>query len=1521
MNILIVEDDENVRTFLMLLLSEQGHAVVEAANGQEGLARAREHRPGLIISDGLMPVMDGFQFLQALKADAGLSNIPFIFLSAVFTGQRELELARSLGADAFLVKPQKPAVILEAVRAATAKPPATAPGVAGGSAKLAEEYSRIVATLLEEKVRQLESTTAELERTQEDLRESEAIYRGLFENSPQPMWVYDLENLAFRAVNDAAVRKYSFSRQEFLGMTIKDIRPPEDVPALLEHLAGTHEGFDEAGTWKHRKKDGTIIDVEITSHTLPFLGRKAELVLANDVTERTRLEKAIRHASDEWRATFDAMTDAVALLDADGRILRCNKSMAALANRPFSEIIGHACEERCNCVGGQREGCPFLKSQRTLKRETVVFKQGEQWFEASADPIVDGAGTLQGAVHILQDITSRKQLEDALRESESKFRNFFESASDSVFILDMEGKFIDINRTGYERLGYTKEEMLAKRVAQLDPPEFAARVPERIAQIAKYGQAVFESAHIKRSGAIMPVEINSRIIEYEGRKAVLSVIRDITERKRSEEMLRKRELQLAESQRIAGIGSWERDLATNSVLWSKELFRIFGLDPERVAPSYEILQDLIQPEDRESQKKSVQEAIQSKKPYSSDFRIVKPDGTTAVIHSQGEVVCNEAGRPVLLRGTAQDITERKQMEDALKAAVIRTEDEKARSDSIIAAIVDGISIQDMNFRILYENEAQKKMVGDHVGELCYMAYEQKEERCEGCGVAQVFKDGGTHVVERSAPTDKGLVYAEITASPLRDSKGDIIAGIEIVHNITDRKKTENRLREQQRITENMIMGSAIATFVLDAEHKVLIWNKACEELTGVPAAEMVGTSNQWKPFYDYDRPVLADIVLGKQPERLAFLYADVSASELLPEGLHAEDWFENLNGRDRYVVFDAAPIRNSAGTVIAAIETLQDITERKKLEEQLYSSKQDWEHTFNSITDMVTVHDKDYNIILANKAAEKILGLPLLEKMKDRKCFSYYHGTDHAPEGCPSCGCLQTGASASFELFEPHLNMFIEIRAIPRFDSNGNLIGLIHVVRDITERKKAEEAIEYYNKQLTALSTASNSLMISTSLADIYQKICDIMYSVFGMKMVWLGIVDPSDATVHPVAHAGQEDGYLDSITVTWDDAPTGRGPAGNAIKTGKAVLTRVTDPEFAPWRNEAEKRGYVSIMAIPLMSTSGVCIGALTFYGGEEAFPADSVQLMQIFANQAAIAIENARLVVGLETKVFDRTRALEDTNSELQTVNRELVLRREEADAASRSKTDFLANMSHELRTPLNAIMGFSEIMLMGMAGPTTDKQREFLNDISKSGNHLLSLINDILDLSKVEAGKMELEPEPVIVGELIGGSLMMFKEKALKHAIKLDTFIEPSVADLFGDRRKLKQVLVNLLSNAFKFTPDGGSVTVAARRIEGEKVGKWEDENKNMTSQPLNLPTPTDLIEISVSDTGVGISPEHQKKLFQPFVQIDSSLSRKHTGTGLGLSLCRRFVELHGGSIRVESEPGKGSTFSFIIPVKRP
>jgi signal transduction histidine kinase len=227
-----------------------------------------------------------------------------------------------------------------------------------------------------------------------------------------------------------------------------------------------------------------------------------------------------------------------------------------------------------------------------------------------------------------------------------------------------------------------------------------------------------------------------------------------------------------------------------------------------------------------------------------------------------------------------------------------------------------------------------------------------------------------------------------------------------------------------------------------------------------------------------------------------------------------------------------------------------------------------------------------------------------------------------------------------------------------------------------------------------------------------------------------------------------------------------------------------------------------------------------------------------------------------------------------------------------ANRHKSEFLANMSHELRTPLNAVIGFSEVLQERVFGDLNDKQAEYIHDIHESGRHLLDLINDILDLSKVEAGRMELEVSSFDLPDSLRSALTLVRERATRHGIALSLEVADDVGTIVADERKVRQVVLNLLSNAVKFTPDGGRVSLSARRTGS-------------------------LVEVAVSDTGIGIAPEDQAAVFEEFRQVGADSASKHEGTGLGLALAKRFVELHGGTIRVVSSPGAGATFSFTLP----
>jgi signal transduction histidine kinase len=245
------------------------------------------------------------------------------------------------------------------------------------------------------------------------------------------------------------------------------------------------------------------------------------------------------------------------------------------------------------------------------------------------------------------------------------------------------------------------------------------------------------------------------------------------------------------------------------------------------------------------------------------------------------------------------------------------------------------------------------------------------------------------------------------------------------------------------------------------------------------------------------------------------------------------------------------------------------------------------------------------------------------------------------------------------------------------------------------------------------------------------------------------------------------------------------------------------------------------------------------------------------------------------------------------LNRMNDELGRLYRQIETANRHKSEFLANMSHELRTPLNAVIGFAEVLKERLFGELNEKQADYVNDIHGSGKHLLSLINDILDLSKIEAGRMELEISEFDLPALLETALTLVRERATRHGVALKLEIDPTLGLWRGDERKLKQVMLNLLSNAVKFTPEAGEIRVASR-LNGAAV------------------------EVSVADTGIGIAPQDQPFVFDEFRQVGNDRARKAEGTGLGLALAKKFVELHGGTIRLESAPGRGSTFTFTLPV---
>jgi signal transduction histidine kinase len=423
------------------------------------------------------------------------------------------------------------------------------------------------------------------------------------------------------------------------------------------------------------------------------------------------------------------------------------------------------------------------------------------------------------------------------------------------------------------------------------------------------------------------------------------------------------------------------------------------------------------------------------------------------------------------------------------------------------------------------------------------------------------------------------------------------------------------------------------------------------------------------------------------------------------------------------------------------------------------------------------------------------------------------------------------------------------------------------------ERKVEERTAELKEALEHQRASAGILGIIASSVKDtqpVFDAIAKAAAGVIHNARVQLFLVRGTD--LHHVGGTGLTGEQRDKLRALYPAPLAQTGYAGKAILEKQVV--HIADVEALGDRSERTKAtieatGLKAILIVPMIR-EGEAIGCITTSFTEPgAFSDTQIALLKAFADQAVIAIRNAELF-------------------------REIQEKGQQLEVANRHKSEFLANMSHELRTPLNAIIGFSEVLGERYFGELNPKQAEYVKDIHASGRHLLSLINDILDLSKIEAGRMELDLAEFDMPAALQNALTLVRERAQRHGIALALDADPALGAFRADERKFKQIMLNLLSNAVKFTPEGGRVGVRAA-LNGKEV------------------------EIAVSDSGVGIAADDQEAIFEEFKQVGSDYTKKAEGTGLGLALTKRFVELHGGTIRVASEPGKGATFTFTLPLR--
>jgi PAS domain S-box-containing protein len=598
----------------------------------------------------------------------------------------------------------------------------------------------------------------------------------------------------------------------------------------------------------------------------------------------------------------------------------------------------------------------------------------------------------------------------------------------------------------------------------------------------------------------------------------------------------------------------------------------------------------------------------------------------------------------------------------------------------------------------------------------------------------------------------------------------------------------------------------------------------------------------------------------------------------------------------------ARTLSNQAALAIANAKLFEDlaiyvkelesqIAERKKAEADLREMQNRISGIVESAMDAIISIDINQQIVLANSAAEQmfgyeqgeLIGKPLEILIPERFRTSHTHHvrqfgeTGITTRSMNALGAIR-GLRASGEEFPAEAS-------ISQISIGTDKMYTV-ILRDITERKQSEAQIQRQLKHLNGLRMIDIAISSSFDMSLTLDVVLQEAHSQLGVDACAILILNTQLQTIDYAASRGFHSDALHHTQLKLRE-----GYAGQAVL--KRTTIHISDiMEMSGKLSTAlplERESFVDYYCTPLI-VKGEVIGALEIYHRSHLkVDSDWLEFLEALAGQAAIAIDNAQMFeslqrsnANLERRVMERTVELNRTNVEL--------------EHANRTKDEFLANMSHELRTPLTSILGLSESLLEQQRDPLTGYQERSMQVIESSGRHLLELINDILDLSKIEAGKFDFYPQPISVDEICRSSLSFIKSQATKKSIAVTYTNEASISQIYADPRRLKQVLVNLLSNAVKFTRERGKVTLQV--------------SSDLTQ---------DLIRFSVIDNGIGISEQDLKRLFQPFVQVDSRLNRQHEGTGLGLALVQRLTDLHGGSVQVESEVGKGSRFTVSLACK--
>ena len=755
--------------------------------------------------------------------------------------------------------------------------------------------------------------------------------------------------------------------------------------------------------------------------------------------------------------------------------------------------------------------------------------------------------------------------------------------------------------------------------------------------------------------------------------------------------------------------------------------------------------------------------------------------------------------------------------------------------------------------------------------------------------------------------------ARVVATPRRDGGGKAIGLLLISRDMTEELRLAGELRAAQNYARSLMEASLDPLVAINTEGRITDLNEAAANATGVRRDRLLGTD-----FSDY----FTEPAKARESYQKVFLHGLVNDFPLAI--LHS-------SGRVTDVLYNASVYLDESDNPLGVVAAARNITERKHAEARHRVAAAYARSLIEASVDSFVTMSPDGRITDVNRAAELATGIPRQRLLGTDFC-DYFTQPDQAREG------FQQAFSPAFVKDYPLAIRHSSGRicdvlysASVYKDDKGEVLGVFASARDVTERKMAEELQRAASAYARSLIEASLDPLVTISVQGKITDVNEASVQITGVQREQLIGTDFSDYFTEPgEARAGYRQvfsqGFVKDypltlchssgrITEVLYNAAVYRDDKGNALgvfAAARDVTAQKQASQYARSLIEASLdplvtinvQGKVTDVNEASVQVTGVARDRLIgtdffdyFTEQNKAREAYRRVFSEGFVRDYALAI---RHVSGRVTDVLYNASVYKDDKGRVLGVfaaARDVTERKrfeQSLQEANRMKSEFLAGMSHELRTPLNGIIGFTEFLIDEKPGPLIEKQKEYLNDVLASARHLLQLINDVLDLAKVEAGKMQLYPEWFPVSKPLGEVIAVIRSMAQKKKVSVEFEIGEGLDMVLLDRHKFKQVLFNLLSNAVKFTDDGGQVHVLSRRVEPDRL------------------------EIQVRDTGIGIRPEDISRLFTEFDQLDSGTARRFEGTGLGLALTKKIVEFQGGHIDVRSVSGKGSTFTIVLPV---